>query len=55
MKKKYYAVKKLNKIINNDNDNYNDNDSDFYCIIKVKNIVPIKDINSMLKINKKVC
>ena len=30
----------------------------FYCIsiiIKLKNIVPIKDINSILKINKKVC
>ena len=29
----------------------------FYCIsiiIKLKNIVPIKDINSILKINKKV-
>ena len=52
-RKKYYAAKKLN------NDNYNkiidDKDSDFYCIsiiIKLKNIVPIKDINS---INKKVC
>ena len=46
--KKYYAAKKLNKIIN-------DNDNDFYCIsiiIKLKNIVPIKDINSILK---KVC
>ena len=43
--KKYYAAKKLNKIIN-------DNDNDFYCIsiiIKLKNIVPIKDINSILK------
>ena len=55
-RKKYYAAKKLN----NDNDNkiINDNDSDFYCIsiiIKLKNIVPIKDINSILKINKKVC
>ena len=66
-RKKYYAAKKLNKIINdndNDNDNKiignndNDNDNDFYCIsiiIKLKNIVPIKDINSVLKINKKVC
>ena len=59
-RKKYYAVKKLNKIINNDNDNkiIVDNDNDFYCIsiiIKLKNIVPIKDINSILKINKKVC
>ena len=59
--KKYYAAKKLNKIINdNDNDNkiVDDNDNDFYCIsiiIKLKNIVPIKDINSILKINKKVC
>ena len=60
--KKYYAAKKLNKIIN-DNDNKiiddNDNDNDFYCIsiiIKLKkNIVPIKGINSILKINKKVC
>ena len=54
--KKYYAAKKLN----NDNNNkiINDNDSDFYCIsiiIKLKNIVTIKDINSILKINKKVC
>ena len=62
-REKYYAAKKLNKIINdNDNDNKiiddNDNDNDFYCIsiiIKLKNIVPIKDINSILKINKKVC
>ena len=61
-RKKYYAAKKLNKIIN-DNDNKiiddNDNDNDFYCIsiiVKLKkNIVPIKDINSILKINKKVC
>ena len=51
-----------NKIIDdNDNDNKiiddNDNDNDFYCIsiiIKLKNIIPIKDINSILKINKKV-
>ena len=53
-RKKYYAAKKLN----NDNDNkiiddnniINDNDSDFYwisIIIKLKNIVPIKDINSI--------
>ena len=64
-RKKYYAAKKLNKIINdNDNDNKiiddndNDNGNDFYCIsiiIKLKSIVPIKDINSILKINKKVC
>ena len=59
--RKKYAAKKLNKIINdNDNDNkiIDDNDNDFYCvsiIIKLKNIVPIKDINSILKINKKVC
>ena len=61
-RKKYYAAKKLNKIIN-DNDNKiiddNDNDNDFYCISKIiklkKYIVPIKDINSILKINKKVC
>ena len=54
-RKKYYAAKKLN----NDNDNkiINHNDSDFYCIsiIKLKNIVSIQDINSILKINKKVC
>ena len=54
--KKNYAAKKLNnKIID---DNNNDNDNDFYCIsiiIKLKNIVPIKDIDSILKINKKVC
>ena len=64
-RKKYYAAKKLNKIINDNkiNDNKiidgNDNDNDFYCIsiiIKLKNnIVPIKDINSILKINKEVC
>ena len=60
-RKKYYAAKKLNKIINdNDNDNriIDDNDNNFYCIsiiIELKNIVPIKDINSILKINKKVC
>ena len=51
--KKYYAAKKLNNKIKND-----DSDNDFYCIsiiIKLKNIVPIKDINSILKINKKVC
>ena len=48
-----------NKIIDdNDNDNKIIDDSDFYCIsiiIKLKNIIPIKDINSILKINKKVC
>ena len=59
--KNYYAAKKLNnndnKIID-DNDNKIIDDNDFYCIsiiIKLKNIVPIKDINSILKINKKVC
>ena len=59
-RKKYYAAKKLNKIINdNDNKIIDDNDNDFYCIsiiIKLKKyIVPIKDINSTLKINKNVC
>ena len=61
-RKKYYAAKKLNKIINdNDNDNkiIDDNDNDFHCIsiiVKLKKyIIPIKDINSILKINKKVC
>ena len=61
-RKKYYAAKKLNKIINdnktNDNKIINDSDSDFYCIsiiVKLKNAVPIKDINSILKINKRVC
>ena len=52
-RKKYYAAKKLN----NDNKIIDDSDNDFYCIsiiIKLKNIVPIKDINSILKINKKV-
>ena len=63
-RKKYYIAKKLNKIINdNDNDNKiiddndKDNDNDFCCIsiiIKLKkNTVPIKDSNSILKINKK--
>ena len=61
-RKKYYAAKKLNKIINDNKINGNkiidDNDSDFYCIsiiVKLKNAVTIKDINSILKINKKVC
>ena len=56
--KKYYTVKKLNKIINDNKIINNDNDNDFYCIsiiIKLKNTIPIKDINSILKINKKVC
>ena len=69
--RKYYAAKKLNnnnndngnKIIDdNDNDNKiiddNDSNNDQYyisIIIKLKNVVPIKDINSILKINKKVC
>ena len=46
-----------NKI--NDNKIIYDNDNNFHCIsiiIKLKKkIVPIKDINSILKINKKVC
>ena len=60
-RKKYYAAKKLNKIINDNkiNDNKIIDDNDIYClsiIIKLKkNIIPIKDINSILKINKKVC
>ena len=59
-RKKYYAAKKLNKIINDNKIiDDNDNDNDFCCssiIIKLKkNIVLIKDINSILKINKKVC
>ena len=61
-RKKYYAAKKLNKIINDNkiiDDNDNNNDNDFCCIsiiIKLKkNIVPIKDINSILKINEEVC
>ena len=55
--KKYYAAKKLNNKITNDKI-IDDSDNDFYyisIIIKLKNIVPIKDINSILKINKKVC
>ena len=48
----YQIVIQLCKIID-------DNDNDFYyisIIIKLKkNIVPIKVINSILKINKKVC
>ena len=55
--KKYYAAKKLNNKITN-NKIIDDSDNDFYCIsiiIKLKIIVPIKDINSILKINKKVC
>ena len=59
-RKKYYAAKKLNKIINDNNNKIiGDNDNDFYCIsiiVKLKKyIVPIKDINSILKINRKVC
>ena len=54
--KKYNAIKKLNKIINDNKIIDNDNDSDcISIIIKLKNAVPIKDINSILKINKKVC
>ena len=55
--KKYYAAKMLNNKITNDKI-IDDNDNDFYyisIIIKLKNIVPINDINSILKINKKVC
>ena len=60
--KKILCSKKV-KIINdnkiNDNKIIDDNDNVFYCIsiiIKLKKyIVPIKDINSILKINKKVC
>ena len=54
--KKYYAAKKLNNKITSDKV-INDNGNDFFyisIIIKLKNIVPIKDINSILKINKKV-
>ena len=53
--KKYNAVKKLNNKISNDKII---DDNDFYCIsiiIKLKNAVSIKDIDSILKINKKVC
>ena len=54
--KRYNAVKKLNEIINDNKIVDNDNDSDcISIIIKLKNTVPIKDINSILKINKKVC
>ena len=54
--KKYKAIKKLNKIINDNKIIDNDNDSDcISIIIKLKNTVPIKDIDSVLKINKKVC
>ena len=52
--KKYYVIKKLNNKITNDKII---DDNDFYCIsiiIKLKNIVPLKDINSILKINKKL-
>ena len=58
--KKILCSKKLNKIINDNkiNDKIID-DNDFCCISMIvklnKNIVPIKDINSILKINKKVC
>ena len=53
--KKYNAIKKLNNKITNGKII---DDNDFYCIsiiIKLKNTVPIKDIDSILKINKKVC
>ena len=55
--KKYYAAKKLNNKITFDKI-IDDSNNDFYyisIIIKLKNIVPIKDIKSILKINKKVC
>ena len=56
--KKYYAAKKLNNKITNDKI-IDGNDNCFYCISIIikfkKNIVPIKDINSILKINKNVC
>ena len=54
--KKNNAIKKLNNKITNDK--IIDNDNDFCCIsiiIKLRNRVPIKDIDSILKINKKVC
>ena len=57
-RKKYYAAKKLNNKIINDNKIIDDSDNDFYCIsiiIKLKNIVPIKDINLIIKIHKKMC
>ena len=53
--KKYNAVKKLNNKITNDKII---DDNNFYCIsiiIKLKNTVPIKDTDSILKINKNVC
>ena len=53
--KKYYAAKKLHNKITNDKII---EDNDFYyisIIIKIKYIVPIRDINSISKINKKVC
>ena len=58
--KKYYAAKKLNdnKIIDDSDKIIDDSDNDFFCIsiiIKLKNIVPIKDINLILKIHKKMC
>ena len=53
-RKKYYAAKKLSKIINDDKI-IDDNDNNFYCISIIlklkKNIVPIKYIDSILKIN----
>ena len=56
--RKYNAAKKLNNKITNDKI-IDDNDNYFYCnsiIIKLKKyIVPIKDINSILKSNKKMC
>ena len=56
--KKYYAAKKLYYKITN-NKIIDDNDNDFLLHLNnhkiKKNIVPIKDINSISKINKKVC
>ena len=50
--KKYYAAKKLNNKIIDDNVNKIIDDNNFYCI---SIIIKSKDINSILKINKKVC
>ena len=46
---KYYQKNIMQQKIDNVNKIINDND--FYYIIKLKTIVPIKDINSILKIN----
>ena len=50
--KKYYAAKKLNNKIIDDNVNKIIDDNDFYCI---SIIIKLKDVNPILKINKKVC